>query len=759
MATELLPEIPQLQWNVVQGTYGDFVAPGTAVPVSYVLTYASLADLGTGNTRLTRDLLPVRELFDVGDLDFNELLQRDIDDHRVATEIIPYLLKPGVTARFFPPIIAVLVPSAGKRILDLYPACVTSRKTHPQAETHEVVRDSYGHCLEFERLRANGTYSRTATLRYNPDRSRLVVIDGQHRAMAMLAIRRTISGDWGDRGRDFKHFYEELASELNDSKLQEKLNNVELPVCICFFPTVVDDGTPKQSTTVQACRKLFLDVNKQAKKPTKARTLLLDDLDITSVLTRAILTRVRANAGQGAVGGVRIDLDSFEYDSPRDAPQPKRELAIVTVEMLREMVYWSTFGGDHFYTDLRRKPAGRLPKAQRERFLAQLRVAEEVSSKEQGTWGFQNIETELELDSVPTPAHARLADLYMGVWGNTVIRILANLHPFRSHVSAVAEVRDAHRGESGHAGLAWRALFDGQGIYWTLERYTLHRRRRRRELVKQLGKAASLPEVMTEHAYATIVDKWIPKEFKQSRARLFWMTKQCDDEQVRSLDRSFAVWRTMAFQVGVLMAFAYLKEKCALDQPQAFNAAVDIWIEAWNEVFTANSGRLQAFDRGDRDETTGAEGEEAGEGIQTEKKAGGKKRADGLMRFFVGRLQSVDWYWFRYFTFEYLAAAKRDFMGKALAREAAEESRWFYISSLEENIRKQQKQAGEKVSVENEPGKLARENWAGALKSSVGLTKAQFETWYKKGPQSAGPVDTAEPPDAETEDEIDDEAE
>ena len=742
----LIQGIPQQSWTAIEGTYGEFVAPGSAVPVSYVLTYATLADTGTAQGRLTRDLLPVRELFDVGDLDFSELLQRDLDDHRVATEIIPYLLREGTSARFFPPIMAVVVPAAGKRLDDFYPNVQRTVVPHPGAVNYEQTRDKFGQCIEFERVSTQGEYARTATLRYNPDRSRLVVIDGQHRAMAMLAIRRCKTGDWGDRGRDFKSFYEEFASELNDPVILQKLERIEMPVCICFFPTLTEDSD-RSYTTIQACRKLFLDVNKQAKKPTAARTLLLDDLDITSVLTRAVLTRVR-NQATGASYG--IDLDSFEYDSPRDAPQPTRGLALCTVEMLQDLVYWSAFGDDRYYGNLDQKPpGGRLADPKKERFLREIRANAEIKSSESESWGFANLQTELDVDNVPTVAQNRLSELYMKSWGVHIVRLFSQLHPFKCHIDAVADLRAAHASEhTSHGALAKRALFDGQGIFWTLEHYAIARRRRRAAL-----KGVGVPMLDIEKAYASIVDDWLPKEFMRGRARKFWLlnTKEPTEDQVQSSIRTFKVLRTMAFQTGVLMAFTYLKDKLKIEAPEDMTAAVDSWIEAWNDTYKHDK-HLRAFDRGERDAP------ESDDGAKSKPLPKGKKGAKAgptaqatpapktpepsFMSSYVGGLKPIDWYWFRYFTFEFLAASKLEFVGKEEALAAAEHGRWLYLGSLEARYRAQMKKTGRSVTKVNDPAADAKRVWMNALKNSVGLTLKNFEAWFDRG---RSPLDVVVP--------------
>src|SRR4051794_8117306 len=101
--------------NHVQGTVGQFKTP--AGQVNYLMTKARL---GTGavdpERRLTQHLAPVREVMQSEDLDFSQLLQRDLDDHRVAVSLVPYLLQPDWTGpAFFPPIVAIALPFEQRR--------------------------------------------------------------------------------------------------------------------------------------------------------------------------------------------------------------------------------------------------------------------------------------------------------------------------------------------------------------------------------------------------------------------------------------------------------------------------------------------------------------------------------------------------------------------------------------------------------------------------------------------------------------------
>lgn len=76
-----------------------------SVSVKYLQTHLSF-DSSTFNQRLLENMVPVRELFEISELKFDELMQRNIDDSRVSNSLIPYLLKVGngQAVRFFPPI-------------------------------------------------------------------------------------------------------------------------------------------------------------------------------------------------------------------------------------------------------------------------------------------------------------------------------------------------------------------------------------------------------------------------------------------------------------------------------------------------------------------------------------------------------------------------------------------------------------------------------------------------------------------------------
>ena len=81
----------------LQGSTGSFAVGGKSddqnpIEVKYLLTHVSLDFSNHSNEKLLKHLAPVREIFEVKDLGFDEIMQRDIDDARVSNDLVPYLL-------------------------------------------------------------------------------------------------------------------------------------------------------------------------------------------------------------------------------------------------------------------------------------------------------------------------------------------------------------------------------------------------------------------------------------------------------------------------------------------------------------------------------------------------------------------------------------------------------------------------------------------------------------------------------------------
>ena len=110
-----------VQKTPIYGSFGEFTIGNgvSAVRAKYILTKIKPGNDGTWESELASQMKPWREVFNVEELSFDELLQRELDDSRVAHDLIPYLLgESGNKASFFPPILAVIVPAETRRNRD-----------------------------------------------------------------------------------------------------------------------------------------------------------------------------------------------------------------------------------------------------------------------------------------------------------------------------------------------------------------------------------------------------------------------------------------------------------------------------------------------------------------------------------------------------------------------------------------------------------------------------------------------------------------
>src|SRR4051812_39695546 len=170
----------------VEGALGTFsvtpAAPDSpSIPVKYIQTHITFDLDGGHKERLFQNLLPVREVFQTKDLGFEDLMQRDIDDGRVSTELVKYLLEPGAAVKFFPPIVAVVVPVGPQnKLLPAYPDVVEERT---QNEGYFTCIERSGprgkESFEFEQLEVNGDLQEfdNARLRINTNRCKIVIVD------------------------------------------------------------------------------------------------------------------------------------------------------------------------------------------------------------------------------------------------------------------------------------------------------------------------------------------------------------------------------------------------------------------------------------------------------------------------------------------------------------------------------------------------------------------------------------------------------
>ena len=528
--------------QVANGIYGIFST--AAGDVQYLETKASLSLRAHGpETRLTKFLLPVREALPSSGMDFNQLLQRDLDDHRVATELVPYLLRPSTSGpAFFPPIVAVLLPFDRDVPKDHFDGSSTN-----SVEEDEIGKWSstmVGRSFRFDKLLTDEEQVHELKLgrvHWNDECCKLVVVDGQHRAMALLAIHRTLTGSWSGSAEKYKSFYEASVNDALREKSEEErrriCSEVELPVTIAWFPNLRGESSSHQV----AARKLFVDVNKNARKPSASRLLLLSDRDLPSIFVRSSLNQFRS--------GSSFPIFAVEYDHPDSDEQGSSKWSVITnVGILSLCVRRLLMGPPRYFRMDSEISGGREPKSELGDTLRKsLDVLDVLQSMEEED-GVIYKRDDLDANNFPPKRIDTLRKQYLDGWGYLIERMFLDLTPYSVHATALKQLYGGWSTHDAPSRLAKDAIFDGVGVYWTLRDGELHWKALNEDRVNRGEPTAPKSDVIVSWEILTHKQQ----EFKKIRSKLFLGSDS--EEKTKMSESAFEMFKTAACQIGLALA-------------------------------------------------------------------------------------------------------------------------------------------------------------------------------------------------------------
>lgn len=546
--TNLDPSPPAEFHERVEGTWGEFET--LSGRVSYIMTNARLGQTGPDwEHRLTRKLRPVREVLDIADMDFGQLLQRDLDDYRVANELVPYLLRRTMTGpAFFPPILALLLPFDDPTTPGTFPD-LSSDRVEPDGKM-QFSEQRFGDAFRFQRL-WDPDADELSALRYgrlgwNDEHAKVVVLDGQHRAMALLAIDRTMNSGWDEAGRGarYRHFYEDRVRAVVGADSEDAIRHVHVPVTVCWFPSLVGSGTSPHV----AARSLFVDVNRNAKAPSIDRVVLLSDDDLLNIFVRSLLNDLKGTE-------THPPLAAIEYDNPtqRTGP-PTKWSAISSLQAFVQMVERILFLGEKYVDNVSLPVRGRPPELTKDTFLReQLDVKTLFAANIETSRGSFNRE-DLNRSSFPREAVDGLTERFLEGWGGGLLHLLGNVLPYRAHASALLKLADQWQpaDESAVDALAREAVYEGVGMYWVL--LNSHRR--------WIDSGGEDPRPDIVKAWNHLTSK--RDSFRNLRAAEYLGTEFTGDE-TGACDDFFSVVSTQACQAGLALTFATLVRKSAAE--------------------------------------------------------------------------------------------------------------------------------------------------------------------------------------------------
>jgi hypothetical protein len=563
--------------HVIEGIYGTFETP--AGKICYLQTKAKVGGDGSNHGKLIKALVPAREALNVQEMDFNQLLQRDLDDHRIATKLIEYVLNPPANSLpgFYPPILALLLPfNDNQQPAEHFPAPTEAFETDPEFADirFRCISHSNAYRSQFAVNSDNDEPLSIplAVLRWNSDAAKMVIMDGQHRAMSLLAIQRTCTNSWSTvaKGARYQPFYEHhvkgwMAKAKQEGKLID-LSKIELPVTICWFPET--PGLANRPKPHLAARKLFVDVNNNAKPPSEARLVLLSDTQLDNIFARELLNRLRRDPRWVD----KFPLFGVEYDNPdKSATSPRRWSVVTSLDIIKDAVVRTVFGPPKIINDptasLQGKPAWRdMDARMRTQLCVNTLFPKEFHDGEK-LMICENLGN-LVFPLNDTEKSKKLLDKFYETWGSGILHLLSEVEPYRAHLKALHERYTNWNPADNNSTLAKDALFEGVGMLWTIEEghvlWQLECKNAREAKITE-------PEQPDISKAWKILDEDQKPTFQKRRAKLYLDSDTEPD--LSDSERLFKGLITYAAQVGLMLAWASLHSKAAATSNQSELAA------------------------------------------------------------------------------------------------------------------------------------------------------------------------------------------
>lgn len=581
---------------VLEGAIGSFKvgkvnSTARSLEVRYMLTHVSLDPSAIDDQKLLERLAPVREVFDLKQLDFDEIMQRDIDDARVSLELIPYLLDENNRGliKLYPPIVAVVLPlePLSSKPAKMYPASSrTSDSTNLPigCERTLLTCGPVGQeVFQFEQVQSGQKLFKAdgAKLRISTQNTALAIVDGQHRAMALLALYRNLKGGWNEAQRQaYKHYYEVWPESLI-RKFDTK--GIQLPVMLCTFPDL-DISYQGDFDVIRAARRIFLTLNKNARKVSDSRNKLLDDQDMASECLRETLALIK-DANTRSQTPLRIF--NVELDQEGDRQAVFNPFAITGVSHLYYICERILFMSD--------RVSGLTPKAIRmgarrhpSTVFHRLRLNDILSQDERDS---------TRRDNYTDKVARAVGEGWRKIFGPLIVKLLGEVHPLKVHENA-SLLKNVELEQAVSEGALRAILFDGQGTARVLERFEAQLK----DNIREDAANWATPEIeATKTTIENLNQKrtQIEKNLRQVRASLYFenfkgslktklraeglIVKKLEDF---ATDIATRVFGTIAFQAALVYTLVDMAEACDATLSDDF---VDEYIHGINRFFAPST--------------------------------------------------------------------------------------------------------------------------------------------------------------------------
>ena len=561
----------------LEGISGVFNTVDSNFRVRFFSTYANSRE--ANYSELLDELKPMRERLPISDIrNIDQVLQRDLDDFRISNGLVPYLLNlvngipdPNHIA-FFPAILAVLMPKdylvksfasnnlESHTLLD-YPNVVQDNKSQESIEYTYNSSDSKNISWRITNLKdkESGRISPLSMLEFDKNYTEILVLDGQHRANAFRVANDKFFTN--PRNEIYRPYYRETPTYPFEIE-------TNLPVTLICFEKINDSSViiPDFIT-----RRLFIDVNNNAKKITISRQVLLDDRDPSSILTNTFYSKIAENFGF-STNTSNLSLIHLGFDTNSSLKERFKQsiLNISNPEVINFTFDWFFFA-TRIYNDLRRYDVGKNSLKWQPDILTELLplsrpLFDKVRDEELN-----------EIKRLLDPANKNIVkEEFENLFFKAFYNILNNINFLRCHYQATSAIQadvDSGAWSTGRREV-WSNLFiGGEGLYYSFK-----------NLLAVEGNSSRVDLIPINTAIDEVEDAFINR-----RASICGL-------DVDDTNEMFASFNTLAFQVSLFMAFYDYLDRNDVDLADVseINAASIeftkrinlITVSTWCNVFT-----------------------------------------------------------------------------------------------------------------------------------------------------------------------------
>lgn len=237
------------------------------------------------------------ELFDV-----NNVFQRNIDMKRVEEQIVKGYLDDSEKIKFFNPITIAFLPKKENKIVDKYeklavPLDILKSLVDGTTETVEKFFTDSKNLSNIILLEEKD--SDLGIICWDKISVNAIAIDGQHRLCAL------------------KEFY----------KTRPDTRDVLIPIIAIVF----EDFTEKKLITY--LREIFIDINKSAKPVKKTRNIILDDREISAILTKDLIYSDTKDT-KGNENSIKSEVFDWQSDDPR----PESPFQLTSIMIIHRII-------------------------------------------------------------------------------------------------------------------------------------------------------------------------------------------------------------------------------------------------------------------------------------------------------------------------------------------------------------------------------------------------------------------------------------